>query len=267
MDITKWFGKKYPHKVGITFSGGSARGYAHVGILRALTEHGIEPGIISGTSMGAVVGVLYAAGYTPSEIQEILVRETFSKVTGFAWQTTGLLKMQKLRPVLKKYIADDFAGLKKPLFVGISNLNEARRELRSEGPMHEYLIASCSVPGIFAPVSIDGNSYVDGGLMCNLPAYAIREQCKLLIGAHVNYPGRTKSFTGPKGILERAVNLGITQNAKPEMKYCDYLIDPTEMQNYSLFDFSKIEDIIEAGYTHTLDMIRSGELPVKKLAK
>ena len=170
MDISKWFGRKYPYRVGISFSGGSARGYAHVGILKALSEHGIEPKILSGTSMGAVVGVLYAAGYTPEEIQEILVRETFSKVTSFAWQTTGLLKMQKLRPVLKKYIADDFAGLKKPLFIGIANLNEARKELRSSGPLHEYLIASCSVPGIFAPVSIDGSSYVDGGLMCNLPA-------------------------------------------------------------------------------------------------
>ena len=267
MDISKWFGRKYPHKIGITFSGGSARGYAHVGILRALSEHGIEPEIISGTSMGAVVGVLYAAGYTPGEIQDILVRETFSKVTGFAWQTTGLLKMQKLRPVLKKYIADDFSGLKKPLFVGVSNLNEARKEYRSSGPLHEYLIASCSVPGMFAPVSIDGSSYVDGGLMCNLPASVIRAQCKILIGAHVNYPGRINSFTGPKRIIERAVNLGITENAKPEMKCCDYLIDPPEMQHYSLFDFRKIEDIIEAGYTHTLDMIGSGKLPVKKLSK
>ena len=260
------FGKKYEHQVGIALSGGSARGYAHAGILKALVEHGIEPEIISGTSMGAVVGVLYAAGYSPEEIKEILVKESFSKVTGFSWQRTGLLKMEKLKGVLKKYIPEDnFSQLKKPFYLGLSNLNTADKEIRSSGALYDYLIASCSVPGVFAPLVVENNNYVDGGLMCNLPASAIRDKCRILIGAHVNFPGKKDGFTGPKGIMERAVNLGITQNAKPEMELCDYVIDPPEMQNFSLFDFSKIEDIIQAGYDHTIRMIESGELPLKEL--
>lgn len=252
--------------MGIALSGGSARGYAHVGVLQALYEHGIKPQIVSGTSMGAVVGVLFAAGYSPGGIKKILIEETFSKMTGFSWSRTGLYKLEKMKATLKKYIPeDDFSYLKMPFYLGLSNLNEAQKESRNSGALYDYLVASCSVPGIFAPVVVENVCYVDGGLMCNLPASAIREKCKILIGSHVNFPGKKEFFTGPKGIMERSINLGITQNAKPEMELCDYLIDPPEMQNYSLFDFRKIEEIIEAGYKHTIKMIEKGELPVEKL--
>ncbi len=216
--------------------------------------------------MGAVVGVLYAAGYSPGGIQKILVEETFSRMTGFSWRRTGLYKLEKMKLALGKYVTeDDFSALKKPFYLGLSNLNDATREVKNSGPLFDYLIASCSVPGIFAPIVLDEVNYVDGGLICNLPASAIREKCKYLIGSHVNFPGKKKLFTGPKAILERSINLGITQNARPEMEICDFLVDPSEMQNYSLFDFSKIEEIIEVGYDYTKQMIENGELPVEKL--
>jgi len=252
--------------VGISLSGGSARGYAHVGVLQALHEHGIEPQIISGTSMGAVVGVLYAAGYSPEKIKNILTEETFSKMTNFSWRRTGLYKLEKMKVALQKYIAeDDFSNLKKPFYLALSNLNKACGETRSTGALFDYVIASCSVPGVFAPIVLEEGNYVDGGLLCNLPASAIREKCRYLIGSHVNFAGQKDSFPGPRSIMERAINLGITQNSKPEMALCDFLIDPPKMQNYTLLDFSKIEEIIKVGYEHTNKMIESGELPVKKL--
>lgn len=217
--------------------------------------------------MGAVVGILYAAGFEPLEIQQILIKESFSKVTGFSWQKTGLLKMEKLKVVLEKYLPkDDFSGLKKPFFLGLSNLNKAQQEIKNSGPIYDYLIASCSVPGFFAPVIIAEEHYVDGGVICNLPAAAIREKCRYLIGSHVNYSGTKIAFSGPKGIMERAVNISVNQNVKPQMDLCDFIIDPPKMQNFSLFEFSKIEEIIEVGYIHTQEMIAAGKIPVKKLA-
>ena len=258
--------KKYEYEVGLVLSGGSARGYAHIGVLKAFYEHGIEPQILSGTSMGAIVGILYAAGYLPAEIEEILTKETFSKVTGFSWKRTGLLKMEKLKGVLERYIPEDnFSELKKPFYLGLTNLNRATKEFRHEGPIYDYLTASCSVPGMFSPVYIGEEAFVDGGLLCNLPASAIRDKCRILIGSHVNFPGEKQDLSGPKGIMERSVNLGITQNSKPEMELCDYLIDPPEMQNFSLLDFSKIQDIIKVGYDYTSKMIAAGDLPVSKL--
>lgn len=253
--------------MGITLSGGSARGYAHVGVLQALEEHGIKPQIISGTSMGAVVGVLYAAGYAPQQIRKILIEETFSKMTNFSWRRTGLYKLEKMKAALHRYIPeDDFSVLKKPFYLGLSNLNDACGEIRHSGPLFDYVLASCSVPGFFAPVVLNDVHFVDGGLLCNLPASVIREQCKFLIGSHVNFAGKKAGFTGPGGIMERSINLGITQNTKPEMDLCDFVIDPPGMQHYSLFDFKKIEEIIQTGYDHTIKMLEAGEIPVKQLA-
>ena len=260
------FKPKPEFKVGISLSGGSARGYAHVGVLKALHEYGIEPQIISGTSMGAVVGALYAAGYSPGGIKKILTEETFSKMTGFSWRRTGIYKLEKMKVALQRYITeDDFSTLKKPFYLALSNLNDACGEMRSSGPLFDYIMASCSVPGFFSPIILDKVNFVDGGLFCNLPASAIRGKCKYLIGSHVNFPGQKSNFPGPRSIMERAVNLGITQNSKPEMELCDFLIDPPQMQNYTLFDFNKIEEIIDVGYEYTLGMIKSGEIPVKKL--
>ncbi|UJH92945.1 patatin-like phospholipase family protein [Antarcticibacterium sp. 1MA-6-2] len=230
-------------------------------MLKALSEHGIEPEIISGTSMGALIGVLYAAGHSPKDIEKIFIDELVKKVMTFSWQRTGLLKMEKLPGVLKKYLPeDDYSCLKKPFYLGITNLNSGKSEFLSKGKLYSSLIATSSVPGVFTPIVIDGTSYVDGGLLCNLPASAIREKCKILIGAHVNFPGEKKILSGTREILERVVNLGITQNTQPEKELCDFLIDPPEMRNFSLLDFGKIEEIIEVGYSHTNRMIEVGEL-------
>lgn len=254
--------------LGIALSGGSARGFAHIGVLQALSQNGIEPEIISGTSMGAVVGVFYAAGYEPKEIQEILTGKPVLKIMGFSWERKGVLQMEKLKDVLQEYLPkDDFSHLKKPFHLLLTDLNKGEKEVRTSGPLYEYILASCSAPVIFAPKIINGTHYVDGGLLCNLPASAIREKCKILIGSHVNYPGVEKSISGMKEILERAVNLGITQNAKPEMELCDYLVDPPAMQDYALLDFGKAEEIIHAGYKHTMEMITSGDLPVDQIKK
>lgn len=207
------------------------------------------------------MGVLYAAGHTPLEIEKIFIDEPVKKVMGFSWQRTGLLKMEKLPAVLNKYLPEDnFSCLKKPCYVGLSNLNTAKTEFLHSGELYRSLIATSSVPGIFTPVEIEGTNYVDGGLLCNLPASAIRNKCDILIGSHVNFPGEKEILSGTREILERVVNLGITQNTKPEKELCDFLIDPPEMQNYSLFDFSKMEEIIEVGYRHTIEMIESGKL-------
>lgn len=251
--------KKY--NIGITFSGGAARGYGHIGILKALEEKGIVPEIISGTSMGALVGVFYAAGYPPREIEKILVKKTISKLMSFSWKKTGLMKMDKLKGELGKYLpTDDFSALKKPFYLGLTNLNEPKKEFFNSGPLFDFLVATCSAPGVFAPKVIEGISYVDGGLMCNLPASAIRDQCKILIGCHVNFPG-TKKKLKTRELPERIFELGIGQNVKPEMELCDYLIDPPGMQNYSLLDFSSRKELVKVGYEHTIKLIEEGTIP------
>ncbi|ASB47898.1 patatin-like phospholipase family protein [Alkalitalea saponilacus] len=251
--------------LGIALSGGSARGYAHIGVLNALTEHDIAPEIISGTSMGSLVGVLYAAGYHPNEIQKIVKEEPVLKMVRPAWNKNGLFQMTELRKLLKKYIEkDDFAALKKPFCLAVANINTGKNEIISEGPLIDYVLASCAVPVIFAPQVINDTTYIDGGLFDNLPADAIRKKCKTLIGVHVNYIGPMNEFDGITKIAERAFSLGIGENVRASMEICDYLIEPAEMQNYSFWDFDKSEEIIEVGYNCTKKMIEKGELKINE---
>ena len=215
--------------------------------------------------MGAVVGAFYAAGYPVKKIEKILINESVYKILGFSWKKAGLLKMDKLKDLLQEYLPHNISDLEKPFYVGLTNLNKGSQEIYNSGPLYDYLIAACSAPGIFAPFVIKGNSYVDGGLLCNLPASAIRDKCEVLIGAHVNYPGIVKTLDDPKKILKRTVELGINQNTKPEKELCDYLIDPPAMQNYTLVDFKKSKEIIEVGYRHTIRMLTSGKLQVGEM--
>ncbi|MDG5800238.1 patatin-like phospholipase family protein [Marinilabiliaceae bacterium ANBcel2] len=254
--------------VGIALSGGSARGFAHIGVLKALSENGIEPEIISGTSMGSLVGVLYAAGYQPKQIQQLVNKDPIIKMVSPAWGKNGLFKMTELRKLLEKHIKkDDFSALQKPFYLVVSNINKGKKEIISEGPLFDYVLASCAVPVVFTPQKINGTTYIDGGLYENLPASAIKKKCKKLIGVHVNYLGETKEFNGIKDIAERTFSLGIGENVKPSMKECDYLIDPPEMANFSFWDFDEADKIIEVGYNETIKMIESGKLPLKRLKK
>ncbi len=270
MKLTSWLQNKVPlfkrsdkgkTNIGIALSGGSARGLAHIGVLKALHENNIEPQIISGTSMGALVGVLYASGLRPEEIQEIVNKEPIVKMVRPAWNQNGLFKMNKIRELLEKHLEkDDFSVLKKPFYLSVSNINKGENEVISEGALFDYILASCAVPVIFAPQVINKNTYIDGGLFNNLPAGAIRNKCKSLIGVHVNYIGTVDTFEGITSVAERVFSLAIGENVKKSMKMCDILIEPSELHDFSFWDYNKADKIIKVGYDFTLDIIKQGKL-------
>lgn len=257
-DITSQYG------LGISLSGGSARGFAHIGVLKALEENGVKPEIISGTSMGALVGVLYAAGLTPAEIQNLVNKEPIIKMVRPAWGKNGLFRMDEIKKILKENIKkDDFSALKKPFYLAVSNINDGKKEIIQQGSLFDFVLASCAVPVIFAPQIIGQKTYIDGGLYDNLPADAIRDKCQILIGVHVNYIGNKSEFKSIRDIAERTFSLGIGENVRPSMDMCDYLIDPPKMSEFSFWDFDKADKIIDTGYQFTKKMIEADELPTQ----
>ncbi len=239
-------------KFGIALSGGGARGIAHIGVLEALEKYGIKPQVVSGTSMGAIVGVFYAAGYPPGELLKILLERKFHKMVNWHMPFSGLIDMDKVKKVMKEMIGkDDFSSLKMPYYCAVTNLNSGLEEVKSEGKLFRWVVASASIPVVFEPQIIDGNTYVDGGLLNNLPAEAIRDECQLLIGVHVNHNGPEEEIKGMKTVAERAFRLGISQNVEKSKKRCDFIIEPPEARNYSTFNFNKAEEIYEMGYSET----------------
>src|SRR5665811_384027 len=176
--------KKY--KTGLVLSGGGTRGFAHLGVIAALVEKGIKPDIISGTSAGAITGAFIAAGKTPEEILKIFKKGSFFKYTKLHIPTDGLLKLDGLKEVIQKEIASkNIEDLKVPFFVAVSNLNKGIVEYKNKGLLGETVLASSSIPILFSPVILNGDSYVDGGLMDNIPISPIKTKCEQIIVSNI----------------------------------------------------------------------------------
>ncbi len=250
--------KAMPYKIGLSLSGGGARGIAHIGVIQALLEQGIEPEIVSGTSAGAIVGALYAAGCSVDEMRNFVEDSSFFKIfrlSGF--RSGGIVKLTYLKEKLQKYIQNDsFKALKKPLYVCAANLNTGEGVLFHEGNLFEVVMASCAVPGIFAPVEINGQVYTDGGIVLNLPAEKIREQCKVLIGVNVRpnvAVSDNRQFQSFLGIADRVMELLLWNNVERHANLCDIFIAPAALKEFNSFDFTKSRGLIEIGYKATLE--------------
>lgn len=244
--------KPKPYKFGIALSGGGARGIVHIGVLEALHKYGIRPEIISGASAGALVGAFYASGMEPLEILQLVKSNKMTKM--FTWQlpSHGLIDIKKIRSLFENNIGtDDFSTLKKPFYCSVVNLNSGQSEIKSEGKLFQWVLASASIPVIFEPQIIDGITYVDGGLLNNLPVDCIRDQCRILIGVHVNHNGPEENISGIKAIAERTFRLAIGQNVSESLSKCDFVIDPPETRLFNTFDFKKADEIFQIGFEET----------------
>ena len=244
--------EKSKYKFGISLSGGGARGILHIGVLEALNKYGIHPEVISGTSMGALVGVFYASGMEPLQILDLVKSSKLHRMINWKLPSNGLLDLKKLIPILEKNIPeDDFACLKRPFYCTVTNLNSGLTEVKNSGKLFQWVLASASIPVIFEPQIIDGNTYVDGGLFSNLPADCIRDQCRFLIGVHVNRNNQEENIQGFKAIAERTFRLVFAKNVQESFALCDFIIDPPQTRLYNTFDFGKADEIFRIGYEET----------------
>jgi len=240
-------------KTGLVLSGGGARGVAHLGVLRALDELGVKIDQISGTSAGALVGALYAQGHKPEAIFNLISGIGFFKSVRPAWKLTGVFNMDGIKELLNNKIPhDSFENLSIPLTVAATDIRKGHIHYFSEGTLIPTVIASCSIPVIFNPVSFNGNLYVDGGLIDNLPVRPIREQCEFIIGSHCNHISSDVDVNNMKSVVERSLLLAIQSNTHVSRNLCDVFIEPPRMDRFSSIDLSKLEEIYEYGYHFTI---------------
>ncbi|MBE0663557.1 MAG: patatin-like phospholipase family protein [Bacteroidales bacterium] len=244
------------YKLGIVLSGGGARGIAHLGVLDALHKHGIEPEVVSGSSIGAIVGCFYAAGVEPSFILDEIKKEKLTRFFSWSFPLSGFLDLDYMQEWFAKHISEDnFRALKKPFFISVTNLNSGKNEIINEGPLFDFVIASSTIPLIFKPRIINNNTYVDGGILNNMPAIAIRDFCDTIIGVNINHSGPLEKIHGMKEIVERSLRLAIESNIKENMRVCDIMIQPEEMKGISTFEFRRADEIYQIGFDATEEMM------------
>jgi NTE family protein len=252
---------KVNHNIGLVLSGGGVRGIAHIGVLKALNELNIHPSVISGTSAGAIIGVLYAMGLSSQEMIDFVSHSSLWKFFRFEWSAGGLSNLNYLKKRLIEIgIPPNFEDLQKKLFVSATNLTKGKTEIFHEGPLIDTILASCSIPLVFKPVIINSDRYADGGILNNLPVSAIISQAHHIIGVNV-IPlsvDENKDYQSSMQVAQRCFELFMNANTQLELNVCDVIIEPN-VQEFYLFSLPKFNLIHDIGYEATMaqaDMIQ-----------
>lgn len=249
------------HKLGIALGGGGARGFAHLGIMEALYEKGIYPDIISGVSAGSIAGVFLADGKTPQQTLEILKEKGLFTYTNITLPKTGLLRLDGLENELKNDISvQHLEDLKTPLISTVVNLNLGRVEYLSEGPIEKIILASSSIPVLFAPVKMNGALYVDGGLFDNVPAEPLQKICEKIIAVDISPVQPKEKLDSLVQIVTRTLQLSMNATTKGLKDKCDLIIAPEKCSEYEILKASHADELFEVGYTYTKQKAISDEL-------
>ncbi|TAE50049.1 MAG: hypothetical protein EAY69_01835 [Cytophagales bacterium] len=240
--------------LGITLSGGGTRGIAHIGVLHALEELKIKIDCLAGVSSGAIVGMLYSAGYSPEKILEIII--AYPKISIFqpSWSNSlGFFELKALEKFIKMYIpTNDFSSLKIPITIAASDLEQGEEVYFSEGEIARPLVASCCVPILFQPIQYQNKLLVDGGLLNGMITKPL-ENCDKKIGVHVNPYNKNHSLKNAKDIFERCFTLAVHNNSRNHFKNCDLVIEPIELAKHAAFRWDKARLIYEIGYYATME--------------
>jgi len=276
-------------KVALVLSGGGAKGYAHLGVLRVLEKENIKIDYITGTSIGALVGTLYSIGYSVDEIEKVLDNlniesflESGSDLTGLDLDKKETLKKYSfyinfdnelnyslpkglreteelylvVKNLLKKYEnIKNFDNFPIPLRVVATNLNTGETKSFSEGDIAKILTASMAIPTIFEPIEVNGALYVDGLVSRNLPVEEAYDMgADLVIASDVGTPVVKKDNYNILSVLNQMIAIQSSYITKASKEKATILISP-DIKNISATDTTKRKDLIELGEVATQSQI------------
>ncbi len=296
-----------PIKVGLVLSGGGAKGMAHIGALKVIEEAGITIDYIGGTSMGAIVGSLYASGYSANELDSIFREADFSDLIqdnlprgaktfyekedseryaitlpfnkfkiSFPKAISGGQKIYNELVRLLYHVKDvnDFNKLPIPFFCMATNMETGTEVLLNKGYLPEAVMASGTFPSLFEPAEVDGQILIDGGVLNNYPIMEVKQLgADIIIGVDVQHGLRDReSLKSATDILLQINNFRTINDMKEKVSETDIYIRP-DVDDFSVIDFDLAETIIESGklaaleHLETLKELAAKQKNIRKNAK
>ena len=235
----------------LVLSGGGVKGFAHIGLLKALEEKNLSPTMVSGTSFGAIVGAYHCAGYSADDIYLKLKKAKFIDPFSFTIRKAGLINIEKLTSFYAQdFPENSFSALKKKLFITSSVMNKNKLVIHHEGELIKKVLASSCFPGVYAPVMIDGELHMDGGITCNFPSEPFIDSDLPTLGSYVCFVGdRTASEINTTiRLLVRSSQIMLWHMSEPKFNQMDYLFCPEDLSKVGFFDARKIEEAYQIGY-------------------
>ena len=269
-------------KIGIALEGGGALGLAHIGVLQWFEDHHIPIDYLAGTSMGGLVGGLYATGKSPQELQELVKEQKWDIIIGgqIPYEDLSYRRKEDLRAIqnsiklgLKHGLStpsglnsgseitllidretlaypklDSFDSLPIPFRCVATDLVSGKEVVFSNGSLQQALRATMSIPGVFSPVRDGEKIYVDGGLVGNLPTDVVRKMgADIVVAIHLEVaPGNPKEIQSLFSVLGRSVDVVVLENELRGMKGADIVVT-VELQKYNSFQYDRANAIIQEG--------------------
>ena len=241
-------------KIGLALGAGSAKGFAHLGVLRALKENNIPIDMVCGSSIGAIVGGIFSAGTdTERLIKFIKVMDIKGQLdVSNVISSGGLLKGDKIENLIRMFTHNlNFGETPVPFKCVAVNINTGKLKVFEEGNIARAVRASMSIPGVFAPVSIDGEVYVDGSVIERVPCAALRDAgMDVVIGVDVGYQGEgfMSKPTHYYSALTRSFDIMMWEVTKRKTNEADVLIQPKVQYIDGYFNLDYLDQEVEEGY-------------------
>ncbi|MCU0291340.1 MAG: patatin-like phospholipase family protein [Thermoanaerobaculaceae bacterium] len=244
-------GQQVRPKVGVALGGGGARGFAHIGVLRVLEQEKIPVDLVVGTSVGALIGALYAdtGRVLDAELAALRVqKEDLFDYGALSLLSGGLVKGEKLERFVTSHVrARTIEQLRVPYAAVAVELRTGQTAVFEAGPVARAVHASAAIPGVFVPVEIDGITYVDGGVTAPVPAaIARRKGADVVIAVAIPAAVPADSPRTPVGVVLHTVSIMAAEIGRLHASEADVVVEPF-VGDVGYDDFSQAKRLIEAG--------------------
>lgn len=246
-------------KIGLALGGGAVLGAAHVGVLRALDEFDYEITHVSGTSVGSLVASLIAFGKTWEEIEEIALNLSWLQAAKIKFSKLGLLTIDKLGDSFIEMIGDvTFDEARIPLSMVATDISNGERIVLSSGSVPLSIMASCCIPGVFAPVELNGRKLVDGGIVENVPILALKEQgVSPILGVDLISRHAHREPTSMIEVLINSFAFTVSRAVRMAIEEEDIQLISPELSEFNSIDTRQIPDLIERGYRDAMEILNT----------
>lgn len=245
----------------LVLGGGSARGICSIGVLKVLERHygrgNLPFDMVIGTSIGSLIGAAYCLGMTVEELENRANDFSWTKLVDLGMYGTGLVKGDKLEAIIRECLQDKgFQDMKIPFVLTTTDIETGQENTHDSGDLIRLVRASCSWPGIFAAVDIDGRLLVDGGVRNSIPTKAAREYgADFILAVNPGFAVKQGKIGNVLHALVQAVQImGEELNAYQSLQ-ADFTIKPY-LKDIDQFDFDKIDYIIKVGEMTAEDSMR-----------
>jgi len=237
-------------RIALVLGGGAARGFAHIGVIRALEQEKIPVDLVVGTSVGSLIGALYAREGNSFELEWTAFGLTRDDLLDYAilGATMGPVKGERLEQFVNKNIKTaNIEELKIPFVAIATDLNRGTRVVLDRGPLSRAIRASCAIPGVFQPVEHQGRLLVDGGAVDNLPVSVARQKgADIVIAVDISQNVTNYNISNLVDVTLQAVNIMFSENVKRRRQEADVLVSPA-VGDVAMMDFTQKKRLMQAG--------------------